>query len=143
MTREADIRGGRRASPPASEELRRRLLALVLAAVLVWYTAVIPAGAYAKVTDVVADSGAAASRSHNMTMTPRPRADVVEGARADDVEAARPVGLEAGDFHRQLGGGALRVKIISFFALLRKSGALKIRRWDYAAQPEFFHRVLS
>jgi hypothetical protein len=48
MTREADILTGRRAESPAREELRRRLLALVLAAVLVWYTAVVPAGAYTK-----------------------------------------------------------------------------------------------
>ena len=48
MTREADIRSGRRAASPAREELRRRLLALVLAAVLVWYTVVVPSGAYAK-----------------------------------------------------------------------------------------------
>ena len=48
MTREADIRGGRRASAATREELRLRLLALVLAAVLVWYTVVVPSGAYAK-----------------------------------------------------------------------------------------------
>ena len=48
MTREADIRSGRRAASPAREELRRRLLALVLAAVFVWYTVVVPPGAYAK-----------------------------------------------------------------------------------------------
>ena len=35
----------RRAPAPAREELRRRLLALVLAAVLAWYTFVVPAGA--------------------------------------------------------------------------------------------------
>jgi hypothetical protein len=48
MTRETDIRGGRLGASPAHEELRRRLLALVLAAVLIWYTVVVPAGAYAK-----------------------------------------------------------------------------------------------
>jgi len=48
MTREADIGAGRRQAAPAREELTRRLLALVLAAVLVWYTVVIPAGAGAK-----------------------------------------------------------------------------------------------
>jgi hypothetical protein len=39
---------GRGAALPASEELRRQLLALLLAAVLVWYTLVVPAPAYAK-----------------------------------------------------------------------------------------------
>lgn len=48
MTRETDILGRRRAESPASEELRRRLLALVLAAVLVWYTVVVPSGAPAR-----------------------------------------------------------------------------------------------
>ena len=49
MTREADIGAGRRAAAPVTrEELTRRLLALVLAAVLVWYTVVIPSGAHAK-----------------------------------------------------------------------------------------------
>jgi len=35
----------RRRAPLGSEELRRQLLALVLAFVLVWYTLVVPAGA--------------------------------------------------------------------------------------------------
>jgi len=35
----------RRRAPPGGEELRRQLLALVLAFVLVWYTLVVPAGA--------------------------------------------------------------------------------------------------
>ncbi len=35
----------RRRSPLGREELRRQLLALVLACVLVWYTLVVPAGA--------------------------------------------------------------------------------------------------
>ena len=49
MTREADIGAGRRAAAPVTrEELTRRLLALVLAAVLVWYTVVIPSGAHAR-----------------------------------------------------------------------------------------------
>ena len=37
--------GVRRRSPLGREELRRQLLALVLACVLVWYTLVVPAGA--------------------------------------------------------------------------------------------------
>jgi hypothetical protein len=49
MTREADILSGRRdEESPAREELRRRLLALVLAAVLVWYTVIVPSGAPAR-----------------------------------------------------------------------------------------------
>jgi len=49
MTREADIGAGLgAASLVTREELTRRLLALVLAAVLVWYTVVIPSGAHAK-----------------------------------------------------------------------------------------------
>lgn len=49
MMREADILGGRRDDEsPAREELRRRLLALVLAAVLVWYTVVVPSSAPAR-----------------------------------------------------------------------------------------------
>ena len=40
-----DVR--RRAHAPTKEELRRQLLALVLAFVLVWYTFVVPAGASA------------------------------------------------------------------------------------------------
>ena len=48
MTREMDIGVGRPATVPAKEELTRRLLALVLAAVLVWYTVVIPANASAR-----------------------------------------------------------------------------------------------
>jgi hypothetical protein len=35
----------RRSAPLGREELRRQLLALVLACVLVWYTLVVPAGA--------------------------------------------------------------------------------------------------
>ncbi len=38
---------GRRANAPTREELRRQLLALVLALVLVWYTFVVPANAVA------------------------------------------------------------------------------------------------
>ena len=38
----------RRAPAPAREELRRQLLALVLALVLVWYTFVVPAGSVAR-----------------------------------------------------------------------------------------------
>ena len=41
------VRIGRRAPAPTREELRRQLLALVLALVLVWYTFVVPAGASA------------------------------------------------------------------------------------------------
>jgi hypothetical protein len=37
--------GVRRRAPLGREELRRQLLALVLACVLVWYTLVVPAGA--------------------------------------------------------------------------------------------------
>jgi hypothetical protein len=48
MTREVGIGVGRPAATPARDELTRRLLALVLAAVLVWYTVVIPAGAPAR-----------------------------------------------------------------------------------------------
>jgi hypothetical protein len=47
MTGEMSLRVGRGAASPASEELRRQLLALVLAAVLVWYTFVVPAHASA------------------------------------------------------------------------------------------------
>ncbi|MDT7780165.1 MAG: hypothetical protein QOC99_2677 [Acidobacteriota bacterium] len=47
MTREMSLRAVRGATTPASEELRRQLLALVLAAVLVWYTFVVPAHATA------------------------------------------------------------------------------------------------
>ena len=36
----------RRRTPAGREELRRQLLALVLAFVLVWYTLVVPAGAF-------------------------------------------------------------------------------------------------
>jgi hypothetical protein len=39
---------GRRAPAPTREELRRQLLALVLALVLVWYTFVVPANAAAR-----------------------------------------------------------------------------------------------
>jgi hypothetical protein len=39
------VRAGRRAPAPTREELRRQLLALVLALVLVWYTFVVPANA--------------------------------------------------------------------------------------------------
>ncbi len=38
----------RRRAPLGREELRRQLLALVLAFVLVWYTLVVPAGAVAR-----------------------------------------------------------------------------------------------
>jgi hypothetical protein len=48
MTRGMSWQVGRGAALPASEELRRQLLALLLAAVLVWYTLVVPAPAYAK-----------------------------------------------------------------------------------------------
>lgn len=39
--------GVRRRAPSGGEELRRQVLALVLAFVLVWYTFVVPAGSYA------------------------------------------------------------------------------------------------
>jgi hypothetical protein len=45
MTSGADILCAGRAPSPARDELTRRLLALVLAAVLVWYTVVVPSGA--------------------------------------------------------------------------------------------------
>jgi hypothetical protein len=48
MTRELNVEVGRGAHQPARDELRRRLLALVLAAVLVWYTVVVPSGAPAR-----------------------------------------------------------------------------------------------
>ena len=41
------VRVGRSGPAPTSEELRRQLLALVLALVLVWYTFVVPANAAA------------------------------------------------------------------------------------------------
>jgi len=41
------VQAGRRAPAPTREELRRQLLALVLALVLVWYTFVVPANAAA------------------------------------------------------------------------------------------------
>jgi hypothetical protein len=44
MTATLSLDAGRRA-PPGREELRRQLLALVLAFVLVWYTLVVPASA--------------------------------------------------------------------------------------------------
>ena len=44
MTAALGLDAGRRA-PLGAEELRRQLLALVLACVLVWYTLVVPAGA--------------------------------------------------------------------------------------------------
>ena len=46
MTAALSLDAGRRA-PLGREELRRQLLALVLACVLVWYTLVVPAGAAA------------------------------------------------------------------------------------------------
>jgi hypothetical protein len=48
MTHELNVEIGCRAPSPARDELRRRLLALVLAAVLVWYTVVVPSGAPAR-----------------------------------------------------------------------------------------------
>ena len=48
MTRGLNVEVGRGAEPPSREELTRRLLALVLAAVLVWYTVVVPSGAPAR-----------------------------------------------------------------------------------------------
>ena len=41
MTSEMSIGGGRGARVPTKEELKRHFLALVLAAVLVWYTALV------------------------------------------------------------------------------------------------------
>ncbi len=48
MTRGLNVEVGRVAESAAREELRRRLLALVLAAVLVWYTVVVPSSAPAR-----------------------------------------------------------------------------------------------
>ena len=48
MTRGLNVEVGRGAPAQARDELRRRLLALVLAAVLVWYTVVVPSGAPAR-----------------------------------------------------------------------------------------------
>ena len=47
--------GGR--APLGREELRRQLLALVLALVLVWYTFVVPAGAFTSSRPVYDDEG--------------------------------------------------------------------------------------
>jgi hypothetical protein len=47
MTATLGLASGRRA-PLAGEELRRQMLALVLAFVLTWYTLVVPAGAGAR-----------------------------------------------------------------------------------------------
>jgi hypothetical protein len=48
MTAGLSLGAGRAAAVPSREELRRQLLALVLAAVLVWYTFVVPAHAGAR-----------------------------------------------------------------------------------------------
>ena len=47
----------RRRAPLGREELRRQLLALVLACVLVWYTLVVPAGAVSSRRPVYDDEG--------------------------------------------------------------------------------------
>ena len=47
----------RRRAPLSREELRRQLLALVLAFVLVWYTLVVPAGAFTPSRPVYDDEG--------------------------------------------------------------------------------------
>jgi hypothetical protein len=48
MTASLTVQVGRRAHAQTREELRRQLLALVLALVLVWYTFVVPANASAR-----------------------------------------------------------------------------------------------
>ena len=48
MTASVGLQFNRRAPAPTGEELRRQLLALVLALVLVWYTLVVPANAAAR-----------------------------------------------------------------------------------------------
>jgi len=47
----------RRRAPLSREELRRQLLALVLACVLVWYTLVVPAGTFSPSRPVYDDEG--------------------------------------------------------------------------------------
>jgi hypothetical protein len=47
----------RRRAPLGREELRRQLLALVLALVLVWYTLVVPAGTFSSSRPVYDDEG--------------------------------------------------------------------------------------
>ena len=56
MTAALSLGAGRRA-PLGREELRRQLLALVLAFVLVWYTLVVPAGAFSPSRPVYDDEG--------------------------------------------------------------------------------------
>jgi hypothetical protein len=47
----------RRRAPPGRDELRRQLLALVLACVLVWYTFVVPAGTFTPSRPIYDDEG--------------------------------------------------------------------------------------
>ncbi|MBV8857385.1 MAG: hypothetical protein JOZ02_10675 [Acidobacteria bacterium] len=56
MTTALSLEMGRRA-PLGGEELRRQLLALVLACVLVWYTLVVPAGTFTPSRPVYDDEG--------------------------------------------------------------------------------------
>jgi len=56
MTAAVSLGEGRRA-PLGREELRRQLLALVLAFVLVWYTLVVPAGTFSSSRPVYDDEG--------------------------------------------------------------------------------------
>ncbi|MBV9924077.1 MAG: hypothetical protein JOZ96_03485 [Acidobacteria bacterium] len=49
--------GVRRRAPLGRDELRRQLLALVLAFVLAWYTFVVPAGTYTQSRPVYDDEG--------------------------------------------------------------------------------------
>ena len=58
MTAGTTLAVNRRAPAPTREELRRQLLALVLALVLVWYTFVVPANAAGSYTRNPADDDA-------------------------------------------------------------------------------------
>ena len=57
MTTAVRLEVRRRAPSPAAEELRRQLLALVLAFVLVWYTFVVPANSAGRVYAAPDDEG--------------------------------------------------------------------------------------
>jgi hypothetical protein len=82
------VRVSRRAPAPTREELRRQLLALVLALVLVWYTFVVPANASARSYAAPDDEGhdGEVRGVGDAAQTKKVEAEKVEAESAEDLD---------------------------------------------------------
>ena len=83
------VQAVRRAPAPTREELRRQLLALVLALVLVWYTFVVPANAAARsyaAPDDEGSDGEVRGIAGGASSAVKVEAEKVEAKSADELD---------------------------------------------------------